>query len=246
MSQDNKVWIFGKHAVQAVVLAGKRKIYRLLLTAQNKEFASKISYELDSLGIKIETVNKDYFTTLFGKDTVHQGCAAQVEAPKQIFLEDLEDDDRPIVFLDQVEDPQNIGSITRAAAVFGAKAIVLPEAHSPKITSVITKVASGAAEIIPIIKVPNIVQAMKMLKEDYGYWSIGLDERGDKEIQNIDISGKFVLVIGSEGAGMRRLTRENCDFLAKIPSWSGFSTLNAAQAATVSLYEILRQKRSSK
>ena len=208
----------------------------MVVLPQNRDFLSDLS-------VKTEVVDKNYFSSLFGKDTIHQGCAAQVLPLDVVYLEDLQDDDRPIVFLDQVADPQNIGSILRASAVFGAKAVVLPEMNAPEVTAAIAKVASGALETVPLIKVKNIVQSIKMLKKS-GYWCLGLDERGDKKIGEMDLSGKFILVIGSEGQGMRRLTRENCDFLVQLPSVGSFTTLNAAQATTVSLYEILRQKRS--
>ncbi len=241
MSKDNKIWIYGKHAVRAAVLNKRRRIFKVVVLPQNRDFLA----DLSDLSVKVDVVDKNYFSSLFGKDVIHQGCAAQVLKLDEIYLEDLPDDDCPIVFLDQVTDPQNIGSIMRAAAVFGAKAVVLPEMNSPEITAVVAKVASGAAETIPLIKVKNLVQSMKMLKKS-GYWCLGLDERGEKKISEINLNGKFVLVIGSEGQGMRRLTRENCDFLVQLPSAGSFTTLNAAQAATVSLYEILRQNLNQK
>jgi len=237
MARDNRIWIYGKHAVRAAVMSEARHVFKVVVLPQNREFFADCS-------VKVDIVDKNYFSSLFGKDVIHQGCAAQVLPLDEIFLEDLPDDDRPIVFLDQVTDPQNIGSILRASAVFGAKAVVLPETHAPEVTAVIAKVASGALETVPLIRVKNLVQSIKMLKES-GYWCLGLDERGDKKIGEMDLSGKFVLVIGSEGQGMRRLTRENCDFLVQLPSVGRFTTLNAAQAATVSLYEILRQKGSN-
>ena len=237
MKKDGRIWIYGKHAVRAAVLNKDRKIFKAISTPQNEEFFKELQVEA-------KIVDKNYFLSLFGEAVIHQGCAVLVQNLKEVFIEDLADDDRPIVLLDQVTDPQNIGSILRAAAVFGAKAVVLPEINAPEITSVIAKVASGAIESVPMIKVKNLVQVIKQLKEK-GYWCVGLDERGDKNLFEIDLNGKFVLIIGSEGQGMRRLTRENCDFLAQLPSVGNFSTLNAAQAATVSLYEILRQKRRS-
>ncbi len=237
MAKDHRIWIYGKHAVRAAVLNKNRQVFKVVVLPQNRDF-------LSDLPVKIEVVDKNYFSSLFGKDTIHQGCAAQVLPLGEVFLEDLPDDGRPIVFLDQVTDPQNIGSILRASAVFGAKAVVLPEMNSPEVTAVIAKVASGALESVPLIKVKNLVQSIKILKKA-GYWCLGLDERGDKTIGEMDLSGKFVLIIGSEGQGMRRLTKENCDFLVLLPSNGDFTTLNAAQAATVSLYEILRQKRSN-
>ncbi len=237
MSKDSKIWIYGKHAVRAAVLNKNRHVFKVVVLPQNKDFFADLS-------VKVNIADKNYFSSLFGKDAIHQGCAAQVLDLDRVFLEDLPDDDRPVVVLDQVTDPQNIGSILRASAVFGAKAVVLPEMNSPEITAVIAKVASGALESVPVVKVKNLVQSIKMLKKA-GYWCLGLDERGDKKIAEINLKGKFILVIGSEGQGMRRLTRENCDFLVQLPSIGSFSTLNAAQAATVSLYEILRQKESN-
>lgn len=237
MSKDSKVWIYGKHAVRAAILNKRRQVFKVVVLPQNRDFFSDLS-------VKVDVVDKNYFSSLFGKDVIHQGCAARVLKLDEIFLEDLPDDDRPIVFLDQVTDPQNIGSILRASAVFGAKAVVLPEMNSPEMTAVIAKVASGAVEIVPLVKVKNLVQSIKMLKKA-GYWCLGLDERGGKTISEINLKEKFVLVIGSEGQGMRRLTRDNCDFLVQLPSAGGFTTLNAAQAATVSLYEILRQQKRS-
>lgn len=236
MAKNNRVWIYGKHAVRAAVLNENRQVFKVVVLPQNRDFLSDLS-------VKMEVVDKNYFLSLFGKDVIHQGCAAQVLTLDDVFLEDLPDDDRPIVFLDQVTDPQNIGSILRASAVFGAKAVVLPEMNAPEVTAVIAKVASGALETVPLIKVKNLVQSIKMLKK-LGYWCLGLDERGDKKIGEMDLADKFVLIIGSEGQGMRRLTRGNCDFLVQLPSVGSFSTLNAAQAATVSLYEILRQRGS--
>lgn len=234
MRKSNKVWIYGKHAVKAAVLNKNRQVFKVLVLPQHKEF-------LEGLPVKVEIVDKNRFFSLFGKDVIHQGCAAYVSVQDRVYLEDLPDDDRPIVFLDQVTDPQNIGSILRASAVFGAKAVVVAEANAPDVTAVIAKVASGALESVPMVYVKNLVQAIKELKKK-DYWCLGLDERGDKKISEINLKGKFILIIGSEGKGMRRLTKENCDFLVQLPSSGSFTTLNAAQAATVSLYEFLRQK----
>lgn len=238
MRKEDAIWIYGKHSVRAAVLSKKRKVLRIILSPQNKDFFAGIE-----VPVKVEIVDKNSFACLFKKDAGHQGCAALVQKLDGVDISDLEDDGRPIVFLDQVTDPQNIGSILRASAVFGAKAVVLPETNAPEINSAILKAASGAGEIVPIVRVKNLVQSMKNLKKK-GYWCLGLDERGDKEIHEIKLNGKFIFVIGSEGRGMRRLTREHCEFLVKIPSSGSFTTLNAAQAATVSLYEILKQNRS--
>ena len=238
------MWIYGKHAVTAAILNKKRQIKRFVVLESLK------NYFEDRLGnqkILPEIVDTDFFVAKFGKNATHQGCAVLAEPLKEIFLEDLlsdPSDDRPIVFLDQITDPQNIGSILRASAVFGARAVVITENGSPEMSPTISKTASGAAELIPLIRVTNLVQSLNLLKEK-GFWTIGLDERGKQELSQVDLSGKIAVVIGSEGDGLRRLTRESCDFLVQLPFFENFSTLNAAQAATVSLYEILRQKRKN-
>jgi 23S rRNA (guanosine2251-2'-O)-methyltransferase len=234
------MWIYGKHAVKAALRNPKRSILRLIVLESSRDFFDKCAT------IKPEIVDRHLFGAIFGKDAIHQGCAVQVKKLQDYSIEELtsdESDDRPFVFLDQVSDPQNIGSILRASAVFGARAVVVTENNSPELTPAISKAASGAMESIPLIRVINLVHTINNLKKK-GFWCIGLDERSDEKIYEMSLNGKFILVVGSEGEGLRRLTRESCDFLIQLPCMGEFSTLNAAQAATVSLYEMLRQKRS--
>lgn len=231
------MWICGKQAVKAALQNPKREILRLIVLESCKDFQNE--------KIKAEIVDKNFFNSIFGRDAVHQGCAVFVKKFRELFIEDLlkdESDERPFVFLDQVSDPQNVGSILRAAAVFGARAVVTTENNSPELTPSVVKAASGAVEFVPLIRVVNLVRALNDLKER-GFWRVGLDERADKTLAETPLNGKFAFVVGSEGGGMRRLTRESCDFLVKLPCSDNFSTLNAAQAATVALYEILRQKK---
>ena len=238
--QNNDGWIYGKHAVKAALQNKKRKIFRFVM------LESVADYFKDIKNIKPEIVNAEFFQAKFGKNATHQGCAVQVGKLSEIFIEDLledENDLRPFVFLDQVTDPQNVGSIMRAGAVFGARAVVVPENSSPELSPAIIKAASGAAEIVPLIRVTNLVQTINKLKKE-GFWCVGLDERGEKTLSRTDLKGKIIIVIGSEGDGMRRLTKESCDFLVQLPFADNFSTLNAAQAATVSLYEVLRQQQN--
>lgn len=234
------IWLYGRHAVRAALNNPEREILRVVALEPSLLCDCKTKVK-----IEVEIVDKNFFTTTFGKDAIHQGCAVQVRQLADLCIEDIIEDDqdnRPLVFLDQVTDPQNIGSILRASAVFGARAVVVADDNSPEITASIAKTASGAVELVPIIRVTNLVQTIKKLKKA-GFWCVGLDERGNKQIHELSLSGKYIFVIGSEGNGMRRLTREECDFLAIIPNSGEFSTLNAAQAATVTLYEFLRQQK---
>ncbi|MDR3155552.1 MAG: 23S rRNA (guanosine(2251)-2'-O)-methyltransferase RlmB [Holosporaceae bacterium] len=238
----NSFWIYGKHAVKAAILNKERKILRLILLESCKDFLEEYGSVHESL--QAELVDKNYFAAKFGKDATHQGCAVLVkDLHFHLCLEDLltdESDNRPFMFLDQITDPQNLGSILRASAVFGARAVVVPEHNSPEFSPAIWKAASGAAEYVPIIRVINFVHAINDLKK-HGFWCVGLDEKSSKTMSEMDLERKLIVVIGSEGTGMRRLTRESCDFLVKLPGIGSFTTLNAAQAATISLYEIRRQ-----
>lgn len=237
--QNDCMWIYGKHAVKAALSNSQRRILRFILLESNKDLLDEISSE-----VLPEFANKDVFLSLFGRDTIHQGCAVLVKKLPQVFLEDLLQDnydDRPFIFLDQVTDPQNIGSVLRAAAVFGARAIVVTKDHSPELTPAIAKAASGALEVVPIVRVTNFAQSIKILKQKE-FWLVGLDERSDKKLHEVNLRGKFAFIIGSEGFGMRRLSREACDFVVQLPGPSTFTTLNAAQAATVTLYESYQQR----
>lgn len=239
-SNKHTIWIYGKHAVKAALLNPEREISRFIILESTKDFAE----ECGQIPVKSEIVDRDYFTLLFGRDSIHQGCAIFTKKLPEIFLEDViadENDCRPIIFLDQIKDPQNIGSVLRSAAVLGARAVVVTENNTPQITPVIAKAASGALEIIPLIRIVNLFHTVKYLKEK-GFWCVGLDEHAKQQMHEISLSGKFIFIIGSEGDGMRRLSKEACDFLVKLPSFGQFSTLNAAQAATISLYESARQR----
>lgn len=244
------MWIYGKHATKAALFNPKREIRRFILLESNKNLLQEIS-KISKKNTNIPSpvlVDKNYFHTLFGKEATHQGCAVLVKNLEEIFLEELlrnRNDDRPFIFLDQVADPQNIGSILRAAAVFGACAVVITEDHSPEITPVIAKAASGALESVPLIRVVNLVHSINILKK-HGFWSVGLDERSEKKLDEVDLRKKFAFIIGNEGSGLRRLSKEACDFIVQLPGPSTFTTLNAAQAATVTLYESSKQRMKGK
>lgn len=232
------MWIYGRHAVLSAVRNKSRKIIKLLLT-DSQDFNEK-DFGENLKNFNIERLNKKAFEERF-PNVQTQGIAALVEKSPPKELEDLIKDSRPIVMLDQLSDPQNLGSILRAAAVFDAQAIITLEKNAVDLTPAAIKIASGAAETVPVVKVINLTRAIKFLK-DNGFWIYGLDERAQKNISEASLKEKAVIIIGSEGNGMRHLTKENCDFLVKIPTSQNFSTLNAAQAATVVLYESLRQR----
>ncbi|MDR2681687.1 MAG: 23S rRNA (guanosine(2251)-2'-O)-methyltransferase RlmB [Holosporaceae bacterium] len=236
----NFIWIYGRHALKAALLNPAREIIRVVALESCKNFLEECRNINQS--IKYEIVDKTFFVATFGNDATHQGCAAYLKNLPEYSLEELlEDasDNHPFIFLDQVTDPQNVGSILRASAVFGARAVVMTENGSPELSPTMAKAASGALETVPLVRVVNFAHSINFLKK-HGFWCLGLEEKSEKNISDIPLNDKFIFVIGSEGDGMRRLTRESCDFLVKLPGSGQFTTLNAAQAATVALYESFR------
>ena len=141
--------------------------------------------------------------------------------------------------LDQVTDPHNIGAILRSAAAFEAAAVILPDANAPEESGTLAKSACGGLEIVPLIRVPNLVRAIETLKK-VGFWVIGLDGSAKKTMAQDKLPAKTVFILGSEGDGLRRLTAENCDYMLKLPISDKMESLNVSNAAAIALYEFNR------
>jgi 23S rRNA (guanosine2251-2'-O)-methyltransferase len=228
--------LFGKHAVLAALDNPARKHHRLLLTLQSKK-------ELGEFGkIPVSIVESSYFSTILPPGSVHQGVALDTLPLEQMDLDDLLSDDptQPIVVLDQVTDPHNVGAILRSAAAFDAAAVVVTDRHAPQESGVMAKAASGAMETVPLITVGNLSQAIDKLKKS-GYWIAGLTGDAKQAIAEAKLDAKTALVLGAEGDGMRRLTTERCDFLVKLPMSDKMESLNVSNAAAVALYELYRK-----
>jgi 23S rRNA (guanosine2251-2'-O)-methyltransferase len=176
---------------------------------------------------------------------VHQGIVLDTAPLLDLGLDALlAKQPRLLVVLDQVTDPHNVGAIMRSAAAFGAFGIILTDRHAPSMTGTLAKTASGALEHVALVHVVNLARALDQLREA-GFWCVGLAEEGARDLGQLDLSGPTAIVLGAEGEGLRRLTRERCDELARLPTQGAIGSLNVSNAAAVALYEAKRQGKTS-
>lgn len=196
--------------------------------------------------IPIQEVDRNYLDNLV-ESTNHQGVAAVIAAREYAEVEDIiaiarkKGEDPFILILDEIEDPHNLGAILRTADAVGAHGIIIPKRRAVGLTSTVAKASAGAIEYVPVARVANLVQAVEKLKKE-GCWVVAADMDGDKLWNNSGLRGSLACVIGSEGKGVSRLLKENCDFLVRIPMKGSISSLNASVAAAVLCYEIMRQR----
>lgn len=243
-------WIYGRHAVAAALANPSRRCRRIVGLAETAE-------ELRSLmaGARAmlppgspEALDRRALEALLPPGAVHQGMALAADPLPEPAVEDivaaLPADGGPhvVVMLDQVSDPHNIGAVLRSAAAFAARAVVLPEHGAPPVTGALAKAASGAVELVPLVRVTNLVRCLERLKEA-GFWCVGLDSTAERSLPELHLSGRIALVLGAEGSGLRRLTRERCDLLARLPTRGKLASLNVSNAAAVGLYELTRPER---
>jgi 23S rRNA (guanosine2251-2'-O)-methyltransferase len=235
-------WLWGRHAVLAALANPDRKLLRLVATA---EVAAELS-QMPELAeaARPQVLEREALDRLLPAGAVHQGLALQAKPLPPVQVEDVIDSAGPlaeavVVVLDQVSDPHNVGAVLRSAAAFGALAVIAPERHAPEVSGVLAKAASGAVEHVPLIRVVNLARALERLKAA-GWWIVGLDGAAERTLAAQRLGGKVALVLGAEGDGMRRLTREACDVIARLPTSGPVASLNVSNAAAVALYELVR------
>ena len=236
LADSSQLYIYGSHAVRAAVDNPKRHIKNLYLT---ENAAHELAETLAKRNIQAQMSKPQQLASLLPPDAVHQGMVLETEPLPEPDLAGLAASGKLLVLLDQVSDPRNVGAILRAAAVFGAGGIILPRRNSPPPSGSLAKTASGALEVVPLLAVANLARALETLHKA-GYMSVGLDERGDTLIGDVPKDSPLAVVMGAEGSGLRRLTRETCDMLARLPvaDDAGFATLNVATATAVTLYAL--------
>jgi len=230
-------WLYGIHAVKSALLNEKREIRRMIAT---KPAIEKLAPECRARGIIPETMSPQEISRIVPGDAVHQGVAIEVKPLADLLLEEYlaaYSTNKPLLMLDQVTDPHNVGAILRSAAAFGVGAVVVTRDNAPQESAVMAKASSGGIEIVPLIAVTNLSQSMEILKK-HGFWCVGLDGEAKQAIAQAKLNNKTVLVLGAEGSGLRRLTAERCDLLVRLPISHAMESLNVSNAAAVALYAL--------
>lgn len=228
---DDVAVLYGWHTVTAALANPQRRLRRLLAT---DNAARRLVDEGISANPKPEIVRPDAIAARLPPDAVHQGLYAEADPLPSPTIEELAADG-VVLLLDQVTDPHNVGAIFRSAAAFAATAIVLTARHSPEATGVLAKSASGALEHVALVTVQNLARALAALKER-GFLTVGLDASGEHEYSALPLRAPLALVLGAEGRGLRQLTKETCDHVARLDLPGAIKSLNVSNAAALALY----------
>jgi 23S rRNA (guanosine2251-2'-O)-methyltransferase len=243
--------VYGLHAVRALVTRNPGRIAKLWVLAGREDRKLRELLTLaDKHRIAIGEASSTRLDEL-ARGAVHQGVLAEVRASLDLAEVDLTSliqsiEGTPLILvLDGVQDPHNLGACLRSADAFGAHALVIPRDRAAPVTPTVRKVAAGAAETTPVVSVVNLVRSLEQLKE-LGLWIVGTDAHAQVAAEASALDGPIALVMGGEGEGMRRLTRDTCDVLVKLPLAGSVESLNVSVAAGILLYEVGRQRRANK
>jgi 23S rRNA (guanosine2251-2'-O)-methyltransferase len=239
--------VYGLHAVNAVLERAPERVLELW-TAQPRMAARLVQLRnrAQQAGVRVQEVGAETLVKLVG-DVAHQGAVAAVRPLKSWDEHDLLEalqrltEDPLLLVLDGITDPHNLGACLRTAAAAGVHAVLMPKDRAATVDGVVRKVAAGAAEFVPVASVTNLARSIDMLKQR-GIWVVGTDADAEQSLYGADLKRPLALVLGGEGDGMRRLTRERCDFLVRIPMAGRAESLNVSVAAGVALFEARRQR----
>ncbi len=238
--------ITGRKPVMEALRAGTRIDRILLLAGSQGEVIDEIRKFAARQHVTLREVDKQEFRTLT-TDARTQGVIAFVPAKQLIDLEQLlkkpgeRGEKGFLLILDGIEDPQNLGALIRSAECAGAHGVVIPKHHAASVTASVVKASAGATEHMALAEVTNIVRAMEELKEQ-GYWIVGLDMQGTQEYTELDYATPVAIVVGNEGRGIRRLVKEHCDHLVRIPLHGRVDSLNASVAGALVMFEVARKR----
>jgi 23S rRNA (guanosine2251-2'-O)-methyltransferase len=248
--QGGQQTIYGLHAVRAMLQQHPERVTAVRMAERRDDPRAR---ELEEIArrrqIPLQRVDARALTQKLG-DVAHQGVVADIRPLPPWTEDDLlaaiqaaaQEGRAPLILaLDGVQDPHNLGACLRTADACGALAVIVPRDRAAQVTPVVRKVAAGAAETTPVVTVTNLVRALKLLKEA-GLWVVGADADGARRAHEVDLKGGVVLVLGAEGAGLRQLTRQTCDWTARLPQLGAVESLNVSVAAGMLLYEAVRQR----
>jgi 23S rRNA (guanosine2251-2'-O)-methyltransferase len=242
-----EIWITGMNPVREAMKAGGVPVRELIL-ARSDPRGRELAELAQRKAIPVRRESKDVLSALVGHEH-HQGAALRADEFVYTNLEALlaqpAEEREPLVILDTIQDPQNLGAILRSACFLGAKGVVMPVDRSARVTATVIKIAAGATSYIPVVQVVNLARTLDTLKER-GIWTVGLDAAGNQSIYDVDLTVPVALAIGNEQKGLRPLVRKNCDILAGIPAHGPIDSLNAATAGAVALAEVQRQRLASR
>lgn len=245
MSKNNL--IYGIHAVQTALLKTPQSIVEVWIDANRADKRmAQIHERVKKNGMLLHEVSRHELDRIL--DGVnHQGVIAHCELPRvleeaQLYaLIDGLNKPALLLILDGLQDPHNLGACVRSADGVGVDAVIIPKDKSVGVTPVVAKVASGALNNVPLIQVTNLARTMEQLKKA-GIWIVGMDGKGDQTLYQVDLTLPVAIALGAEGSGLRRLTKEKCDFLVKLPMIGVVESLNVSVASGICLYEALRQR----
>ena len=246
MNAERDTWIYGMHAVGAL-LESDAKVQELLVQdGREDRRVTRLLTRAYAAGVPVRRVSRRNLDALVRG--VHQGVAASCEEAmperdEEWLLTALAQAESPLLLvLDEVQDPHNLGACLRSADAAGALAVVVPRRRSPELTPAVRKAASGAAETMPLVRVSNLHRTLKGLQKT-GLWLVGADAGAQGSLYDLDLRTSLALVVGGEGEGLRRLSRECCDRLVRLPMQGAVDSLNVSVAAGVCLFEAVRQRR---
>ena len=254
VAEHKRNFVYGLHAIEAVLARAPERLLELWMASPRDDArARQLRERALAVGVRIQTVSSEALAKLVG-DVAHQGAVAAVRPLKAWDEHDLLENlsqmtgdassasDGPLLLvLDGVTDPHNLGACLRTADAAGVHAVVIPKDRSASVDGVVRKVAAGAAEFVPVASVTNLARALDLLKEQ-GIWVVGTDGEAPETLYQADLKRPLALILGAEGSGMRRLTRERCDFVVRIPMAGQVESLNVSVAAGVALFEARRQR----
>ena len=245
MSEDAEI-IVGRNSVLEALRAGRSLNKILVAKGERQGSVREIISQARELGLIIQEVDTAKLDQL-SAGVRHQGVVAMAAPVAYVEVDDIlsiayEKNEPPfLVLLDELADPHNVGAILRTADASGVHGVLIPKRRSCPLTQTVAKTSAGAVEHVPVARIGNVSQTLKALKKQ-GLWVVGADMDGTENYYEADLTGPVVIVVGSEGEGMGRLTKEACDFIVKIPMRGQITSLNASVACSLLLYEVLRQR----